>query len=291
MTTVTPKVMNRIDLLVADADYPDSATAIADASRVALLASRPEAAAERERVRVAAVRQANERRNPGGPAVRTAGTVERVLFVVAIVLGAVAIGLVALSPRTGTAAFTLESGALLAGIVALVSAGLFIWLEPVRANGELWGSHAPAALHLLFAILWIGFASSVVVFRWDEVTVDAYEPWPVILGLLCFVIAGIIAFVLWLRGRTADLGAGRQTGVAHTMRGLADPADAEALFAALDEWWAQAGPAAEAADREGLIVARGAVLEHLRAAMMIDAREEKKAAATTSFGDWKERRR
>lgn len=290
MTTMPAKVLNRIDLLVADADYPDSQTAIADASRIALLASRPDAAADRERVRVAAVRQANDRRAPGGPAVRTAGTVHRVLFVVAIVLGAVAIGLVALSPRTGTAAFTLENGALLAGTIALVSAGLFIWLEPLRASGELWGSHAPAALHLLFAFLWIGFATSVVIFRWDEVTLETYEPWPVILGLLCFVIAGVIAFVLWLRGRTADVG-GRQTGVGHTTRGLLDAADAPEVFAALDAWWAQAGPAAEAEDRAGLTAAHRAVLEHLRGAMMIDAREEKKAAATSSFGEWKERRR
>lgn len=128
-----------------------------------------------------------------------------------------------------------------------------------------------------------------MIFRGDEI--NSYEPWPVIAGLVLFVAAGITAFVLWLRGRSADLGGGRQTGVAHTLRGLSDTADAPAVFTALDAWWAQAGPAAEAEDREGLSSARGAVLAHLRGAMMIDAREEKKAATVTSFGEWKERRR
>ncbi len=281
-------MLDRIDALVEDADYRDAESAVDDAWRIALLASDPRAARAREDARTAAVRAANARRRPDATPVRSATTLHRVLFVVAFLLGAAAVAVIAISPRTGSAAFTLQEGALLAGALAVLSAGLLFWLEPLRANGSLWGGHLPARIHLFFAVLWLLFAASVVVLRWGEV--DRYQPLPVIAGLLLFAAAGVAALVLWRRGLRADR-SGTQSGVGRLTGDLIDEADAGEVLAALDAWWAAVGPAALASDREGLEQARAAVLAKLRGTMYITEREERAALRRTAVPEWKERRR
>lgn len=288
MSVPQGRVLDRIDALVEDADYRDAESAVDDAWRIAVLASAPEAAKSREAARQAAVRTANTRRRPDAAPARNATTLHRVLFIVAFLLGAAAVAIIAISPRTGSAAFTLQEGALLAGVLAVLSAGLLVWLEPVRANGSLWGGHLPARTYLFFAALWLLFAASVVVLRWGEV--DRYEPVPVIVGLLLFAVAGGTALVLWRRGLRADR-SGTQSGVPHVTRDLLDQSDAPEVFAALDAWWAAAGPAALTADRGGLEQARAAVLTRLRTSLYITEREERAALRRTTPPEWKERRR
>lgn len=288
MSAPPGRVLDRIDALVEDADYRDAESAVEDAWRVAVLASIPGAARDREAARAAAVRAANARRQPDAPVVRSATTVHRVLLVVAFLLGAAAVAVIAISPRTGGAAFTLQEGALLAGVLAVLSAGLLVWLEPVRANGSLWGGHLPARIHLFFGLLWLLFAASVVVLRWDEV--DRHQPFPVIAGLLLFVVAGATALVLWRRARRADR-SGLPSGPGRLTRDLLDEADAPDVLAALDAWWAAAGPVALAADSGGLEQARAAVLAKLRTTRYITEREERAALRRTAPPEWKERRR
>lgn len=288
MNATPGRVRDRIDALVENADYRDAESAIEDSWRIALLASSPAAVREREEVRAAAVGAANARRRPGTRAVREASTFHRVMFFVSFLLGAGAIALIAISPRTGGTAFTLQEGAVLAGALALLSVGIMAWLEPVRASGSLWGAHLPARYYLFFGILWLAFAASVPVLRWDEV--DRYEPGPVIAGLVMFVAAGAAALVLWRRGLAAD-GAGRQSGVGLVTRGLVDESDAGEVFDALDAWWAAAGPAAWASDRAAVEQARGVVLTRLRDARYITEREERTALRRTTPPEWKERRR
>lgn len=288
MSAPQGRVLDRIDALVEDADYRDAESAVDDAWRIAVLASDPRAARAREDARTAAVRAANARRRPDAPEVRGATTLHRVLFVIAFLLGAAAVAIIAISPRTGSAAFTLQEGALLAGVLAILSVGLLVWLEPLRANGSLWGGHLPARIHLFFAVLWLLFAASVVLLRGGEI--DRHQPLPVIAGLLLFAVAGVVALVLWRRGLRADR-SGTQSGLGRLTRDLVDDADAREVLAALDAWWAAAGPAALAADRGGLEQARAAVLAKLRSTLYITEREERAALRRTTPPEWKERRR
>lgn len=288
MTAPSGRVRDRIDSLVENADYRDAESAIEDSWRIALLAASPAAVREREAARARAVDAANARRNSGARAVREATTLHRVMFFVAFLLGAAAVALIAISPRTGGTAFSLQEGAVLAGALALASVGIMFWLEPVRASGSLFGAHLPARYHLFFGLLWLLFAASVPVLRWDEV--DRHDPLPVIAGLLMFVAAGAASLVLWRRALRAD-GAGKQSGVGVVTRGLVDDADAGEVFDALDAWWAAAGPAAWESDRAGLEQARAVVLARLRDTRYITEREERAALRRTTPPAWKERRR
>lgn len=284
---VEGRVLDRIEYLVGEADYPDSASAVDDAWRVALIAQSRSAERARQAVRDAAAATVNARRRPDGKTPRRATRAHRIAFVAALVLAALAVGLIAVSPRTGGTFLALEQGAVLAGVLALVSIGGLAWLEPLRADGSLWGSHAPAAFFLVLAAVWLLFAASVPLFRADEI--DAHEPAPVVIGLVMFALAGIAAIVLWWRARTSDR-TRSQTGVAHTTRDVAGGADADEVLTALDAWWAQAGPAAVARDAAGLERVHDAVLAHLRATMLITDRDARSARRVGSV-DWKERRR
>lgn len=276
---------DRIDELIETAEYRDAGDALADAPRLAVLATVKDAASSRAAIRAAAVREANERRDPAWRARREAGTFHLVMFVAAIVLGAAAVALVAISPRSGTSAFSLESGALVAGVVALVSAGLFVWLEPFRARGEIARQRIPAVAYLLFVVVWWGFVASVVFLRWDEVGTIAQAP--VVAGLVLFAVAGLVLLLLWVRGRRADR-EDRHLSAHDPLRGLIDRADGDAVYGALDDWWATAGPAA--AKTDGFADARGLVLSRLRNVGYITDRDVKRAAKAP-IGDWKERRR
>ncbi len=288
MTLKARLLIDRVELLVGDADYPDAETAVEDSWRVAVLASSPQHARERDRVRLQAVREANERRAPGRSVARAATHLHRALFVFALVLGATGVALVAISARSGRSALALQDGVVIAGILTLVSIGILAWLEPMRATGSLWGSHAPARYLLVLGVIWLLFAVSVVVFRWDEV--DRNEPAPVIVGLLLFVVAGVAALFLWRRALRADR-AGGQTGTAFTTRELVDPDDAPLVLEALDGWWASVGPALMARDRAALEQARATVLAQLRSSLYITEREERAALRRTAPPQWKERRR
>lgn len=280
--------IDRIELLVGDADYPDAAAAVDDSWRVAVLASSPQLARERDQVRLRAVREANARRSPGARVARAATHVHRALFIFALLLGATGVALVAISARSGRSALALQDGVVIAGILTLVSIAILAWLEPMRASGSLWGSHAPARYLLVLGSIWMLFAGSVVVFRWEEV--DRHEPAPVVVGLLLFALAGVAALILWRRALRADR-TGGQTGIAFTTRDLVDAADAPVVFDALDAWWAATGPMLLARDREALAQVRATVLAQLRSTLYISEREERAALRRPTPPEWKERRR
>lgn len=288
MTTVDSAVRTRIGLLVNDADYRSAAGAVDDAWRVALLALVPGAQEERERVRRDAVFRANAARDPRARPPRTAGTLHRGLFIATIVVAALSIALIAPSPRNGHIVLTLQEGALASGVIALVAALMFRWLEPLRASGDLWGSHAPAAIHLVFAVLWIALVASALVFRLREI--DPSAALVPVVGLVLLVACAVSEAVLWRRGRRTDI-AGAQAGTSRVTRGLIADADAAAVFDALDGWWADAGRAAEASDPTGLAEARRSVLAQLRDTGLIDPGDERRAAASSTPPPWKERRR
>jgi hypothetical protein len=280
--------IDRIELLVGDADYPDADAAVEDSWRVALLASLPHLGREREQARLQAVRAANERRTPGGRAVRSATHWHRGLFIFALLLGATGVALVAISARTGSAALALQDGMIIAGILTVASIAILAWLEPLRATGSLWGSHAPARYLLVLGVIWLLFAASVIVFRWEEV--DRHETAPVVIGLLLFALAGGAALVLWRRAARSDR-AGGQTGVAFITRGLVDQDDAPIVLDALDQWWHSAASAAFAQNSRAVLDSRQSVLAHLRSTMYITEREERTALRRTTPPAWKERRR
>ncbi|MBU4464917.1 MAG: hypothetical protein KKH75_03615 [Actinobacteria bacterium] len=287
MTAGSERVRFRIESFVADADYRSADEAVADAMNIALLSADPAAAKAREVARAAAVREANADRGASTGTTRQAGLRHRVMSIAAMVLGAIAVGVIALSPRSGSAAFTLQQGAFVAGLIAVASVAIMIWLEPLRRSGELWGSNLPARVYFFFAVLWIGFAGSVVAFRWNEV--DRYQPWPVIIGLVLFVLAGIAALVLWWQGRRLDR-SGARSGRARALRGLVDDADAPAVFDALDRWWAVEGPRARSSDEKQLFATHREVLAYLARTGLIDPSQERKAAQRKSVVEWKERR-
>ncbi|MEP6481249.1 MAG: hypothetical protein ABJA94_04490 [Rhodoglobus sp.] len=287
MTAGNERLQFRIESFIEDADYRSADEALADAMNIALLAADPAAAQAREVAQAVAAREANARRGAPTKIARQAGLGHRVMSIAAMVLGALAVALIALSPRHGTPAFSLQEGAFVAGIIAVLSAGIMIWLEPLRRSGVLWGTNLPARLYLFFAVLWIGFAGSIVVFRWKEV--DRYEPWPVIIGLALFVSAGIAALVLWWQGRAVDR-SGVESARAFVLRGLVDTADAPAVFEALDRWWAVEGPRASSSEEKQLLAAHRDVLAYLAGKGYINPSQERKAARQSSVLEWKERR-
>ncbi len=287
MTAGNERIHFRIESFITDADYRSADEAIEDAMNIALLSAHPDAAKARELARAAAVREANTRRGAPTVAARRAGLRHRVMSIASIVLGALAVGTGALSPRTGSASITLQQGALVAGLIAVAAVAIMIWLEPLRSSGELWGSNLPARLYLFFAVLWIGFAGSIVAFRWKEV--DRYQPWPVMIGLLLFLASGIAALILWRQGRRADR-SGRRSGRAYVLRGLVDNADAPLIFEALDQWWAVTGPRVSSSDEKTFVETYREVLAYLARMGLIDPSQERKAARRNSFVEWKERR-
>src|SRR6478736_5317025 len=86
-TGLDDRTLGRIDLILFDADYRDAQTALEDTWRVAVLASNPRMRADHERARVAAVRAANERRDPGAARVRTSTALHRAFLGAAFLLG------------------------------------------------------------------------------------------------------------------------------------------------------------------------------------------------------------
>ena len=155
--------------------------------------------ADHERVRAAAVRAANQRRDPAAARVPTSTAVHRALLGAALLSGIVAVALVA-TPRNSP--ITLHDGMLPAGLLAVVSVSLLWWLEPRRANGSLWGSRVPAVIHLIFGVLWLLAAAGAVLLRWDEV--DPYHALPETSGLTMLACAGVAAVFLWVRALRAD---------------------------------------------------------------------------------------
>jgi hypothetical protein len=161
--------------------------------------------------------------------------------------------------------------------------GILGWLEPLRASGALWGAAAPARIHLVVGILLLLFAASVPAFRWSEV--DDTDPWPVVLGLAGFVVAGVGAIVLYVRARRA----GTAPTAPSIGSGLADPADTTSVLDALDRWWAQQEPVAER-HRNDVIAVRALVLDYLVRTRLADERRARAVGADPTLGPWKERR-
>ena len=272
--------IDRIEYLVDDADYPDSQAAIEDSWRVALLAVSRRAAREHDLLRQAVFRASAQ--HPTGA---TTGW-HRGTFIAALVLGMVAVALVTVSPRTGGAALSLQSGMLPAGLLAACSVGVLAWLEPRRASGALWGSHASARIHLVLAVVWLLFCTGAILFRWDET--DRHQPLPVIAGVVLFVMSSAAALVLWYRGRvTARSGQPLRANSTES----ADVGGQDPVFTELDQWWAKAGPEYFENDHEKVISARRSVLAYLHKTLLITERDRRRALRESTPPPWRERRR
>lgn len=286
-TRVDARTLGRVDLLLVDADYADARASLDDAWRLAVLASDPALRADHDRTRAAAVQSANRFRDLAARRIPTSTPLHRGLLVLALVLGAVSLGLIAVS-RTGGQMIPLAQGVAIAGACAAAAAALLWWLEPRRANGSLWGSRVPAVIHLFFGVLWLLFAAGVVVLRWGDV--DPRNPAPMAFGLAMMTGAGIATLVLWRRALRADR-SGRQTGIARLLAGLDDDTDAGLVFAALDRWWARSGPQTVAHDEDRVRAVRAEVLDRLRRAHLITADDERDALFAPPPARWRERRR
>jgi hypothetical protein len=285
VTGLDDRTIGRIDLVLFDADYPDAKAAIDDAWRVAVLASDARMLADHERARAAAVRAANERRDPVAARVRTSTALHRALLGIAFLLGTVAVALIA-TPRNSPLA--LQDALLPAGLLAVLSVALLWWLEPRRANGSLWGSRAPAVIHLIFGTLWLLAAAGVLLLRWEEV--DLNQALPETSGLTMLACAGVAAIILWVHALRADR-SGRQTGIARLTGDLLEQQDAAEVFDALDRWWEAAGSEAMRRDAARVRTVRKEVLARLRLAMLITERDERVASWSPEPARWTERRR
>jgi hypothetical protein len=285
VTGLDERTLGRIDLLLFDADYVAASDAVEDSWRIALLAADPRARDARERARAQAVHAANARRDPGAARVRDATTWHRICLGFALVLAVVAAGLV-MPSRAGGA--TLQQSMLPAGTAALLSVALLWWLEPRRASGSLWGSRAPAVLHLVCGAMWLLGAAVAVLGRWGEI--DAQHPLAVTTGLMMLLVAATLALLLWQRAARADR-SGRQSGMARVTGDLIDARDATAVFFALDRWWQAAGPAAMASSSPRLLRVRVEVLARLRLAGVITDLDEQFARIDPPPARWRERRR
>ena len=285
VTGLDDRTLGRIDLILFDADYRDASAAVEDSWRVAVLVTDPRARADRERVRAAAVRAANERRDPAAARVQTSTALHRALLGAAFLFGIVAVALVA-TPRNSS--ITLHDGMLPAGLLAVLSVSLLWWLEPRRANGSLWGSRVPAVIHLIFGVLWLVAAAGAVMLRWDEV--DPHHALPETTGLTLLACAGVAAIFLWFRALRADR-SGHQTGMARITGDLVDQQDAAEVFDELDRWWWTVGPAVMRRDGARVRRVRTEVLARLRLAMLISDRDERAALRASEPDRWSERRR
>jgi len=284
VTGMDERTLGRIDLILFDADYRDARAAVEDSWRVAVLASDPRTRAEHERARAAAVEAANERRNPTGPRVHTSTTLHRVALGVALLAGVVAVALLTTQRTT----LALQDAMLPAGLLAVVAVALLWWLEPRRANGSLWGSRAPAVIHLAFGGMWLLAAAAVFVFRWGEV--GTFAALPAISGLTLLGCAGLAALILCGQAHRADRSA-RQTGVARFTGDLIDQRDAPEVFDALDRWWSTAGPDAMRRSAPRVRAVRREVIARLKYGMLITEREERAACWDCEPVKWAERRR
>ncbi|MFT4217052.1 MAG: hypothetical protein QM619_07695 [Micropruina sp.] len=279
------RTLGRIDFILFDADYRDAKDAVEDSWRVAVMASDPRTRAAHERVRAAAVRAANERRDPTAPRAPTSTTVHRVALGVALLAGVVAMAL----PTTPHGSpLAVRDAMLPAGLLAAVAVALLCWLEPHRANGSLWGSRVPAVIHLTFGGMWILTAVAVFMLRWDEV--GTFSALPAISGLILLASAGLAALILCGYAHWADR-SGRQTGVARITGDLLDQRDAPEVFDALDRWWSTTGPDAMQHSATRVRAVRREVLARLKDGMLITERDERVACWAPDPVTWAERRR
>jgi hypothetical protein len=216
--------------------------------------------------------------------VRASTTLHRVSLGVALFAGVVAAALL----TTRTSALALQDVLLPAGLLAVVAVALLCWLEPLRANGSLWGSRVPAVIHLGFGGMWLLAAAAVFAFRWGEI--DTFAALPAIAGLTLLGCAGLAALILCGYAHQADR-SGRQTGLARVTGDLLDQRDAPEVFEALDRWWSTAGPDAMQRSATRVRAVRREVLARLKAGMLITEREELVATFAPDPVDWVERRR
>lgn len=285
VTGMDERTLGRIDLILFDADYRDAKAAVDDAWRVAVLAADPRRRSAHERARATAVGAANRRRDPSAPRVPTSTTLHRAALGLALLAGVAASALLAAPPSSG---LLVRDALLPAGVLAVVSVALLWWLEPRRANGSLWGSRVPAAIHLGLGALWLLTGAAVFGFRWGDV--GTFGVLPAITGLALLGCAGVAALVLGEQAHRSDR-SGRQTGLARFTADLIDQRDAASVFDALDSWWSAAGEEAmqQAAPRVRNV--HREVLARLRAGRLITERDERMACFTPEPITWTERRR
>jgi len=215
MSDPVREARKRVDLWLRSGGTADEA--VGEASRIALFAAVPDMQRSHDTVRRGDAPRTAAVAADGRQATR----VHEVFFVVAVVLGLVVPGLVALSPRSGSSALSLDAGLIPAGLCALATLGLFIWLEPYRRSSAFFAGHnAPPRLYLVYGIIWTLLAASVVLLRWDEVD----DPGPAIVGVVMMLAAAAGTVPLWLRARRADAGS----------TSVADP---DAAGVDMSRWW------------------------------------------------------
>lgn len=282
VTGMDERTLGRIDLILFDADYRDAQAAVQDSWRVAVLAADPSLRTAHERARAAAVREANQRRDPTAPQVPNSSTLHRVGLGAALVAGVVAVALL-----TGRG-LAVRDVMLPVGLLAIGSVALLCWLEPRRANGSLWGSRVPAVIHLGLGSMWLLAAGFVLGFRSAEFgPVGALSA---LAGLALLALAGVLAVILAGYAHAADR-SGRQTGLARVTADLIDSTDASWVFEVLDRWWRATGPEALHRSPTRVRAVRLEVLARLRAGRLISQTDEALASQASEPVRWAERRR
>ncbi|WP_164743510.1 hypothetical protein [Microbacterium sulfonylureivorans] len=242
--------------------------AVGEASRIALFAAVPDMQRSHD-----TVRRGDAPRTSGAPAAgaRQATRVHEVFFVVAVVLGLLVPGLVALSPRGGSSALSLNAGMIPAGLCALATLGLFVWLEPYRRSSAFFAGHnAPPRLYLVYGIVWTLLAASIVLLRWDEVD----DPAPVIIGILMMLAAAAGTVPLWLRARKADAAA--ETTV-----------DAHAGDPDMSHWWRDVDGVLTPQERDAVQTAYSAALDRLQERKVLTEADAAAAATRGPQAAWK----
>ncbi|MPV50216.1 hypothetical protein GCG21_09405 [Pseudactinotalea sp. HY160] len=211
---------------------------VGDARRLALVALSSTAYRDRERARVAAVDEANRRRNPSIEPIRPVPRGALTLTFVGFLLGAA--GIVPLLnqgtiTRRSAPLFSAEEWMIPAGMLALISIALLAWLEPLRARGRIYHGGWEAAGYLVPGSILVGFPIYQAVFALDDIRDP--EGWTrVIAGSLMMCGAGVWAILLWRRGRASDA-AGLLVEHHDPLAGLTRRTDAEEIYVALDAWW------------------------------------------------------
>lgn len=266
MSDPAREARKRVDLWVRSGGTPRAA--VGEASRIALFAAVPDMQRSHD-----SVRRGDALRPNAAPAsgVRRATRLHEVCFVVAVVLGLVAPGLVALSPRSGSSALSLDAGMIPAGLCALATLGLFVWLEPYRRSSRFFAGHnAPPRLYLVYGIVWTLLAASVVLLRWDEVD----EPAAVLTGLLMMLAAAAGTIPLWLRARRADASA-------------PDAVDPRAPAADMSHWWRDADAVLTPSEIDAARAAFRGALDRLRERGVLTEADAAAAAARGPQVAWR----
>ncbi|MBC9927401.1 hypothetical protein [Leucobacter sp. cx-169] len=284
VTAPKPTAQSRLraDLLIARANYRSGDAAAADAHRIALLASVKWAAQSRERVRVETfnriVRETGYPRRKiryGGVGKHLASWVGTVLIMLGALMAHNPFDPSALPPHV-----TVPLG----GAVAAVGA-VTVQLARPRKAGEHW-KQAPLILQwaTLATVLVVGISFDI---SDAEAPTSAAQWWARAAGAACIVAASMsVGQTIGHDMRAAQLRRQRRTPCPATC-GL--PEGCASMLDALDEWWENTAPRAQATQPENLEMVHRHVLDRLTQMNLLDAPGEPARADAHPLRDWSER--